>query len=265
MQIYFINLDRRQDRLAHMTDQLQALGLSGQRVPALTPANLDPAMIARHCDRTRVHAVTPTELAISMSHRRAWSLMLEAGHQRALFLEDDAVLAKQLPAVLHAAQTAKFDMLKLDTSREVIVHRPTGQVLCPGFGLHQLYYYHFGCGGYVLDAAFARRILADERWLSWPIDDALQRPFGPLFGSFKLAQCVPTPVIALDRLTLNPGGVAASDAQHDIKALGLPQDGIHRLQRYLALRWRYMRESAFADWGSIVGRAVRSAIAFADD
>lgn len=265
MQIYFLNLDRRKDRFEHLSSQLEALGLSGQRVPALTPADLEPTLIARHCDRTRIQAVAPTELAISMSHRKAWSLMLEAGHQRALFLEDDAVLARQLPDVLHAAAGAPFDLLKLDTSREVIIHRFTGQELCPGFDLHRLYYYHFGSTGYVLDAAFARRLLADESWLNWPIDDALQRPFGPLFGSFRFAQCVPAPVIALDRLAPDAGGIAVSDARHDVKALDLPQDRLHRLQRYLALRWRYTRESAFADWGSIFGRAEQSAIAFADD
>ena len=90
MQAFYINLDGRTDRRAHMQACLGALGLDAERVPATAPADIAPDLLARHCDTSRDTWITPPELGADIAER---GMMLTGGG--ALLRDLDRLLAEE--------------------------------------------------------------------------------------------------------------------------------------------------------------------------
>lgn len=105
--VYVINLDRRPDRWAVMSEQLDRLGIEAERVPAVdarllakqeaweAETNGNPPMFSRH--------VYIGGAACCLSHCAALGTFLETDHPVALILEDDAELASDTIGLLHSA------------------------------------------------------------------------------------------------------------------------------------------------------------------
>ena len=119
MRTWVINLDRAPDRMARISGQLQRLGLSYTRLPAVDARALTPAQRAAldEPDYRRKHGMTPVlgELGCYLSHVEAMRLFLGSDATCALILEDDVLLHDSLPAVLLTLQrhAARWDMVKL--------------------------------------------------------------------------------------------------------------------------------------------------------
>jgi glycosyl transferase family 25 len=94
--IFLINLDESPDRLQHVASRLERLGLSYERVPAISGKALTSA------DKKTVYPERPwillsdTELACHMSHLKAIRLVAERELWRAIILEDDATFDDDL-------------------------------------------------------------------------------------------------------------------------------------------------------------------------
>jgi GR25 family glycosyltransferase involved in LPS biosynthesis len=94
MKVYLINLDRRPDRLAEMTERLGALGLEFERVSAFDGKNQS---VVRLVSWVKAYIyndmVLPTrgQIGVYHSHRKIWQKMLDEGTEQALVFEDDAV------------------------------------------------------------------------------------------------------------------------------------------------------------------------------
>ena len=103
--VFVINLDRRPDRWAAMSAQLDRLGIGAERIPAV-----DARLLAAQeeewgqgtdrgppgCD------LSSGEAACVWSHRKAMRAFLDTSERAALILEDDAELAPDTPSLLES-------------------------------------------------------------------------------------------------------------------------------------------------------------------
>lgn len=192
MQIYYVNLDRREDRRAFIERQLRTCGLEAERIPAITPADLDPEFLHAHSLKGPANALMPVELACSMSHRRAWQRMLERGLPYSLVLEDDVHLSRLLPGFL--AEIPPFlgprGVVRIETR---LVPAKTG-ALAGNVGeieLRRLLSAQWGMAGYIITADCARRILDHPGFFDAAVDHLFFDPTGPLFDEVETLQCFP--------------------------------------------------------------------------
>jgi GR25 family glycosyltransferase involved in LPS biosynthesis len=248
---FYINLASRPDRREHMQSELARAGIAAERVEAVTPADLPPALLAEVTGRDH-RRLAATELACSFSHRRIWQLMLKRRINMALILEDDALLSTTLSAALadQAFLAAGFDAIQLEThpSRAVLGRRLPSRL--PGIGRHPLMSSSLGTAGYVITAPWARQLLEDPALNLFPVDKVM---FGREAGNLhraRLWQAVPALVIPVPEAA--PSGVGRSDLA---EARGQnSRSGKHRSGRWrhLGHDWRIFRKYALtsAIWGA---------------
>ena len=119
IETWVINLDRAPERLARIAAQLDRLGLTWTRLPAVDARALQPAQRAALDDVAyrRKHGKEPVlgELGCYLSHVEVMRRFVAGGAPYALVLEDDVQLRDSLPAVLQGlvAQPGRWDMVKL--------------------------------------------------------------------------------------------------------------------------------------------------------
>jgi glycosyl transferase family 25 len=114
--IVLINLDRDADRLAHMRAQLDGLGLSFERFPAVRGADL-PERLRSYFPSGGEAGLSAGEIGCYASHLVLMQRIV-AGELKApvLVLEDDVALPDDLPALvddLLAKAPAGWDMIRL--------------------------------------------------------------------------------------------------------------------------------------------------------
>ena len=98
---YVINLDRRPDRWEAISGNLARLGLEAERVPAVDARTVTNDELGRWLDLTRpLFKMGRGSQATFLSHIRAFDRFLDSASPAALFLQDDAELASDLPAFL---------------------------------------------------------------------------------------------------------------------------------------------------------------------
>ena len=100
--VFVINLDRRPDRWAAMSAQMDRLGIEATRIPAV-----DARLLATQEEWERRTSdgcnLNLGEVACAYSHRKALRAFLDTGEQAALILEDDVELAPDTPSLLDSA------------------------------------------------------------------------------------------------------------------------------------------------------------------
>ncbi|NKB26983.1 MAG: hypothetical protein GKR99_05260 [Rhodobacteraceae bacterium] len=195
--VYCINLARRPDRWAHVQNSAAAAGLTLIRVDAIDASAPDfcpdpvpgpgPAIGGM---------ILKGDLACSLSHRKAWQMMLDAGHPSALFLEDDVVLSDTFAEVMPPVwMPADALVIKLET-----VLRPAwlSQPKPLGVGnrrLARLRTRHTGAAAYILTQAAARMLVAHSPTFVDPVDQLLFNPKSALFRRLAPLQVTPAPAI----------------------------------------------------------------------
>ena len=191
---YFINLDRSAARRAHMEQEFARLELAAHRVAAidgqlLTDADLPP--LTSHA--RDVWQMSRSEIACTMSHRKAWGMIAESDATYAAVFEDDVRLAPGLAQLF--AQTdwipPDIECVKLDLSGIHAFH------LTPepfGDGQYALSYAvsNLGSsGGYILTRAAARRLFDATAVLGGAVDNVMFACTDPGFAQLKFRQLHP--------------------------------------------------------------------------
>lgn len=174
-----------------MEAQYDRLGLSAERISAVTPDALDPPLLARLAGPTGL-GLTREELACSCSHRKAWERMLALGLPHALVMEDDAAMSHRMPAFLEALQAMPkgVDVIRLETRLDRIrADRITDSFA--GISLRRPLSAQWGMAAYIIGAGCARRLLSDPRFFDVAVDHLFLDPMGPFFSSVELRQCFP--------------------------------------------------------------------------
>lgn len=122
-QIFIVSLARAQQRRAWMSSHLFKLGLHNwQFVDGIVGADLSAQQIKQEHDAKRGlaragRAFTRGEIGCALSHRKAYTLLLDSQKSWGLILEDDACLAADALQVLHAAA----EWLETDQARLLLL------------------------------------------------------------------------------------------------------------------------------------------------
>lgn len=160
-----------------MEDQLRALGIVGIRIEASVPGDVYEDVERRIKNKflTRRAPMTATELACTMSHRRAWQLLLDRGGPAALVLEDDARLSCSLVEAIsdRVLQEDWYDVVRFEGRRHLV---RLGRTLSPklaGRSIARLISPYDGAAAYVIRRQTAAAALDDARCYEMPIDEYL--------------------------------------------------------------------------------------------
>ena len=120
LKTYLINLDRAEDRLAFMKEELSRVGLSFERIPAVDGRSIAfpipefDAAVYRRCHGKRPN---PSEVGCYLSHIECARRLLGSGESHALILEDDVALPADFGDLLRASlnEAETWDILRLST------------------------------------------------------------------------------------------------------------------------------------------------------
>lgn len=187
--VYFLNLDRHVSRLENMTTQLDALGLSWERVAALDAQQASEEELAEYTDPTGpIPRMGAGARACTVGHFRMWHRFLETDAPVAFILEDDARLSENLPAFIHSAQTYANTLDILNFNRQPpngnekrLVVSKANTIGNEMFTAMHLLSPHYGTAGYMITRAAAERLCHHLKRTNVPIDHLL---FNPNVSSF---------------------------------------------------------------------------------
>ncbi len=187
MKILIINVAGDTARMAFQDQQMAALGLTFERLNAVTPATVttpldDPAW------NTWQRPLKHVEKALLSSHRQAWARVVGEGRP-CLILEDDAYLSADTPRFLASAEKQfGIDHISLETRNRKKLLGKTPHADLP---MRRLYQDKSGAAAYILWPRAADRLLSKHAGLA----DAL------LCAAYDLMawQAVPALAIQLDQ------------------------------------------------------------------
>ena len=163
--VYFINLDRRPDRLEVISARLHKLGIHAERVPAIDASSIEYS-----------GSLTAGETACAMSHCKALCAFLDTGRPAAMVLEDGVELSPDTIALLHGTDwwPPRANLIKLDNPGEKprVMGRSRGKTPT-GRDLHEVMLSQAGAGAYLLTRRAADMVIAHCMNPTLPIDVAL--------------------------------------------------------------------------------------------
>ena len=224
MRALIINLAAQTGRIAFQGAQMEALGLDWERLEAVTPKTLDPPAEDPSWQRWQ-RPMMPVEIAIFASHVMAWERVIDARAPH-LILEDDAMLADEVPALLCRLESEPgLDHVSLETrGRKKLVGRRH-----PGLPIRRLYQDRTGAAAYALWPSGARKLRS--RAARWPgLADAV------ICAAYEMKswQADPALAIQLDRCGAHgmetPVVTASSvDAKRPPRS-----NGLHHARRFAA-------------------------------
>lgn len=216
MRLYYINLDREEQRRAHMEQALE--GLDHERVPAVDGRKRPPTG----------KRLTRFEIACLESHRAAWIRFLATSAAFACFLEDDVHFSPQFSAFVASEDWLPADAhaVKLDSFYNRIMlgaplPAPLGRSLAP------LYTRHESCAAYILSRRGAETFLRLTENPKLPVD-YIVFPEDPMGRKLRLYQLSPAAAIQdsryLNHYDLGHNFASAISKMDSIKpAGGLPR------------------------------------------
>jgi len=120
-------------------------------------------------------------IGCSMSHVKAWEMLIDSGDEFACILEDDVILSINFHAMIsdEGWLPADFDVVKFESmNRNVEIGERRD--IPHGHGIARLCSPHMGSGGYIISSDAAKRLMARALSLSDTID-------GVLFGKQTVA------------------------------------------------------------------------------
>ncbi len=183
MRCYFINLDREEERRAHMEQALA--GLDFARVAAIDGRMNPPT------DK----GLTRFELACLNSHRAAWSKFLATAAPFACFLEDDVHFSTGFADFVGEESwiPADADAVKLDTFFNPVMLGPPSAAV-KSRRLARLFTRHESCAAYILSRKGAEIFLRATENPTLPVD-YIVFPEDPLRRLLMLYQLAPAVAI----------------------------------------------------------------------
>lgn len=216
--IFYINLAARADRREHMEAQFRAIGVVGERVEAVTIAEIPEPVLRRIADPQHFWRVREGEVACALSHQKCWRLMQDRGISAALIFEDDAVFGPALLPFLDddVLERTGAGLIHLETRRQPMA---LGRTIATvgDIALNELGSTQKGAAAYVISARAALRSLASPLVADMAPDRFLFGRYGPHMWRTRILQAVPAPVVQLDALNEvyarsgTVSGVARSD------------------------------------------------------
>ena len=215
MKAYCINLDRRPDRLAHMTTEFAKAGIPFERIPAVDGQNPDVAAAAARLPLSTIHGarIGVGAYGCLQSHRLFWQRLIDSGDAWGMVFEDDLLLAPGMMGLLAEQWIPEdADIVKLETylSKRFYVSALRREAV-GGRYLARLCSTHLGTGCYVISGAVARRMMVATETIGEAIDQVLFDQKLGFFQTLVTYQMISAPVIQ---------GVEAAYRARKAKAVG---------------------------------------------
>jgi len=191
IQSLVINLKSASARMAFQKEQLLSMGIAWKRMPAITIDDIQIETDDIYWDGWQ-RPLALTERACLLSHIACWQVVYD-NNAPYLILEDDALLADDLPAVLAAATQIKdFDLLQLETrNRAKYLEKKTFNV--GPVQARALLIDRTGAAGYILWPTGAKKLLDHVARAPGLADSIIAKS-----GLLRAAQVVPAQVIQND-------------------------------------------------------------------
>jgi len=211
--VLVINLARSPERLAAIASQLDAIGVSFERVDALDGKELSDDFIeevspAQLVGKSYHRALSNAEVACSLSHKKAWQQIVDDDLDFAIVLEDDVELLdnfKDVLTLLSELPHGDWDFIKLYALR-----RGGGRNIAKHFDFkgHTFVTYHrypLGFVGQAVSRQGAESLTRNLPFVTEPADGQLKSWWETGVFPFGLVPyCVTT---NLDGISdINPGG-----------------------------------------------------------
>jgi glycosyl transferase family 25 len=195
MQALVINVKCASARMAFQKEQLTRMGIAWKRLPAVTLDDIQMDPGDTYWDGWQ-RPIAPTERACLRSHMACWQIVYD-NSAPCLILEDDALLADDLSAVLTAASQIKdLDLLQLETRNRAkllgVEIFDAGPIQARALLIDRA-----GAAGYVLWPMGARKLLDYTARTPGLADSIIAKP-----GLLRAAQVVPAQVIQNDMAEL---------------------------------------------------------------
>lgn len=119
--IFYINLDSRKDRLLSMQEQLTTLNLSAKRFSASVGKHLSTKerlfVDSYKFTCLMKRPVTDGEVGCASSHRRVWQYIVDHNIDYSLVMEDDVIIDKQVVEMISNYQNYQdFDFINLSSN-----------------------------------------------------------------------------------------------------------------------------------------------------
>ena len=198
--VFYINLASRPDRREFMEAQFARLGVTAERVEAVSIDDVPQHLIEAQLAPGRPWRIMPGDLACGLSHQRIWTSIVERGLECALVLEDDALLAPTLIDFLSPGllQHAAADIVRLETwaSRAILGTRP---VQVGTSVVRELASAQFGSAAYIIGRDAAAASLATAARDDMAVDRFLFRRGGFHLLRSRVYQAVPGAAVQLFR------------------------------------------------------------------
>lgn len=175
----YINLARSPGREAYMEEQSARLGLRLARIEAVDGRAIPEADFERLCPVPAMgKRIVPTELGCFLSHVAAWRDLVASGARYGAVFEDDVCLAEDTSGFLETEDwiPADADLVRLSSSAVRLRLRVEPTTRRNGRGVRRLLASTVDTGGYVIGAAYARRLLAQADRFEAPVDRVLLDP-----------------------------------------------------------------------------------------
>lgn len=193
---YIINLEKSTDRMAHMRQEIEALGVPYTRIEAVYGPDLPEPI--QEFDEKRFNLLTgkhknPREIGCYLSHIKAFKAFLEGDSDYALILEDDVQFTETLQGLINEALKYKehWNLLRLSTSRskkgsyiEIAKLNESQTLAYPATVLKS-------AGAYLISRSAAAECLPKLLPMKLPYDVAIDRDWD---FNIKSACIVPFPV-----------------------------------------------------------------------
>lgn len=203
--IVVINLDRRPDRLAFMSDQLQALGLTWTRKSALDAQTATDAQIGKEVAlENHLIRMGRGSQCCAISNFDIYRDLLASDAPAVLVLQDDVELSPDIVPLLTDISLIPdgIELIQLEhfgSKKSSILCGPPHPTAAANRNVHQLYSRVGGAGCYLITRRGAEIILANKGILNVPIDHLL---FSPNSSSVfaKVGVGVISPALATQRM-----------------------------------------------------------------
>jgi len=177
LRAFYLNLDQEIVRRQSIEGQFLAIGLKAARIAAVDGSKPLPSALSAYFSPQ--HVMDAGALGCYASHIKTWQEILRQDLPYALVLEDDAILAGDLPQAVAGLMTALpkgWDMVHLGAEPD----RACCDVVRLGFRtIVQYSRVPPGTVGYLLSRAGARKLLQAAPRV-WPVDTDTRRPW--VFG-----------------------------------------------------------------------------------
>jgi glycosyl transferase family 25 len=225
MHVYVINMARASDRMAHMRNQLDNLGVAFKRIEAVDAKSMSNEQIAQFraslVDVERHSTWSPGGIGCFLSHKKTWAEIAAGDKEYAAVFEDDVHLSNRIAPLLRDSGWVPrpADIVRFETTLQSM---KLEQVPIARLDQTEIFKVHsgaWGAAGYVIRRDIAAWLACSPQRIAGQADWFLFHKESPVAQAMAIFQCDPAPCVQdqyhpdvpsrrnFDKVTPDPSGL----------------------------------------------------------